>query len=190
MKKFKIILFASFLFIVGCSKFETNMNAREVNDFSFINQNNENVSLEDLNGEWWIADFIFTNCVTVCLPMTYNMSILQQQLAENNLDVQLISFSVDPETDTPEVLKEYAESYDVDFSNWSFLTGYNFDTIKELSVQSFAAGLQQEPDSDQIQHVSRFYLINPEGEIIKHYEGIDENEMENIIKDLKILINQ
>lgn len=189
MKQFQIILFVSFLFIVGCSKFETNMNAREVADFDFINQDHESVSLEDLNGEWWIADFIFTNCVTVCLPMTTNMTKLQEKLAENDLDVQLVSFSVDPEVDTPEVLKEYAESYEADLSNWSFLTGYDFDTIKDLSVNSFAAGLQREPDSDQVQHVTRFYLVNPEGEIIKFYRGEDADEMDLIIKDLKNLVN-
>lgn len=189
MKKFKLVLLISFLFIVGCSNFEQNMNSREVADFNFINQDHENVSLEELKGEWWIADFIFTNCVTVCLPMTDNMAILQQKLTEKNIDIQLVSFSVDPDRDTPEVLKEYAQAYDADFSNWSFLTGYDFDTIKDLSVQSFAAGLQREPDSDQVQHVTRFYLVNPEGEIIKYYEGLDEEEMDNIIKDLKVLIN-
>lgn|SRR5690625_3745352 len=187
MKKIRIILVVSFLFVVGCAKFESNM-SKKVADFNFINQDHEQVSLEDLKGKWWIADFIFTNCVTVCLPMTHNMANLQQQFIENDLDVQLISFSVDPEVDTPEVLKEYAKSYDVDFSNWSFLTGYDFETIQDLSVQSFASGLQKEPDSDQVQHVSFFFLINPEGEIVKRYDGTDEEDMENIVKDLKILV--
>src|SRR5690625_2407420 len=187
MKHVKLFFFISLLFLIGCTSFEANM-SREVADFQFINQDNEPIGLEDLHGKWWIADFIFTNCTTICLPMTYNMSLLQDQLAEHNFDVQLISFSVDPEYDTPEVLKEYAEIYDADLSNWSFLTGYDFDTIKELSVQSFAAGLQREPDSDQVQHVSRFYLVNPEGEIIKYYEGLDEEEIDNIIKDLSILL--
>src|SRR5690625_4027797 len=187
MQRLKLFLIISFLFLVGCTTFESNM-SREVADFQFVNQDNEPVGLEDLKGKWWIADFIFTNCVTICLPMTYNMSLLQTQLAEHDLDVQLISFSVDPEVDTPEVLKEYAAIYDADLSNWSFLTGYDFETIKELSVQSFAAGLQREPDSDQVQHVSRFYLVNPEGEIIKYYEGLDEEEIDNIIKDLSILL--
>ncbi len=84
------------------------------------------MSLDNLKGKWWIADFIFTNWTTVCLPMTNNKSILQRKLKDNNLDVQLVSFSVDPDFDSPEVLKEYAEQYGVDFSNWSFLTGYDF----------------------------------------------------------------
>lgn len=186
MKQLRVILFISFLFIVGCSKFEPNMSG-EVADFNFINQDHENVSLDDLKGDWWIADFIFTNCVTVCLPMTENMVYLQKQLVENDLDVQLVSFSVDPEVDTPEILKDYAKSYEADFSNWSFLTGYDFDTIKDLSIHSFAAGLQKEPDSNQVNHVTRFYLINPEGEIVKRYEGMEKDEMESIVKDLKIL---
>src|SRR5690625_7542927 len=96
----------------------------------------ESLSLEDLNGSWWVADFVFTNCTTVCLPMSTNMSALQDKLAEENIDVQLVSFSVDPDYDQPEVLREYAEDYEADLSNWTFLTGYDFQTIRELSIKS------------------------------------------------------
>lgn len=187
MNKFKFLLFASFIFLASCTSFESNM-SREVADFNFINQDNETVSLEDLKGNWWIADFIFTNCVTICLPMTHNMVKLQKELADNDLDVQLISFSVDPDVDTPEVLREYAENYAADLTNWSFLTGYDFDTIKDLSMNSFISGLQREPDTDQVQHSSRFFLINPDGKIIKYYSGIESDTIETIMKDLKKLL--
>src|SRR5690625_1660670 len=103
MKKF-YLMFLILLFLVGCSSFESNM-SRDVADFQFINQDEETVRLDDLKGSFWIADFIFTNCVTICLPMTSNMAKLQKELADHNLDVQFISFSVDPDVDTPEVLK-------------------------------------------------------------------------------------
>ena len=64
--------------------------------------------------------------------MTSNMSQLQDLLVEEGIDIQLISFTVDPENDSPEVLKKYAESYEANLSNWSFLTGYEFETIKDL----------------------------------------------------------
>lgn len=187
MKRISLLMLTTFLFLVSCSSFESNM-SREVADFQFINQNHEEVGLDDLKGKWWVADFIFTNCVTICLPMTSNMVKLQEKLAENDLDVYLISFSVDPDHDTPEVLKEYAQNYEADLSNWSFLTGYDFETIQDISMNSFISGLQKEPDSDQVQHSSRFFLVNPEGEIIKYYSGIETDTIDEIIKDLKILI--
>src|SRR5690606_11784817 len=108
MKFFKWIPLSLFFFLVACSGYpiETNM-SEEVADFEFTTQDNETLSSEDLEGKWWIADFIFTNCTTVCLPMTYNMSQLQTALKEENLDVNLVSFSVDPDYDTPEVLRKY-----------------------------------------------------------------------------------
>lgn len=173
------------LFLVGCGgEIETNM-SEEVADFEFTTQENEKLGLNDLEGEWWIADFIFTNCTTVCLPMTSNMAELQDILDEEGIDAQLISFTVDPANDSSEVLKKYAESYGADFSNWSFLTGYDFETIKELSVKSFRSELQETPGSDQITHGVRFFLVNPDGEVIKNYYGIDMNEVKTIVDDLK-----
>src|SRR5699024_10765573 len=139
-------------------------------------------------GEWWISDFIFTNCTTVCLPMTSNMKKLQDQMEENDVTVQLVSFTVDPDHDTPEVLLEYGEEYDADFSSWHFLTGYDFKTIKELSIKSYKAMLK-EPDygDDQVYHDIRYFLISPEGKIVKGYEGIESESVDEIINDLTSL---
>lgn len=188
MRNIKVILaliIVIFLAACGGEKIETNM-SEEVADFEFTTQDNEKLGLKDLEGEWWVADFVFTNCRTVCLPMTSNMSQLQDLLAEEGMDeVQLITFTVDPEIDTPEVLKKYSESYDADLSNWSFLTGYDYETIKELSVGSFRSEVQENPGSDQITHGVRFFLVNPDGEVIKNYYGIDMKEVETIVDDLK-----
>ncbi|RKQ18327.1 SCO family protein [Oceanobacillus bengalensis] len=177
------------IFLVACGQeLETNM-SKQVMGFEFTTQDQETLSLEELKGEWWIADFIFTNCTTVCLPMTSNMSKLQDKMKEENLDAQLISFSVDPEYDTPEVLKEYAESYQADLENWAFLTGYDFQTIKELSVNSFMSALEKPPEgSNQVMHGTRFYLVNPEGEVVKNYKGVEIESIEQIINDLKIVL--
>lgn len=187
MKKIKVILaLIIVIFLVACGgqEIETNM-SEEIADFEFTTQDNEKLGLNDLEGKWWVADFVFTKCTTVCLPMTSNMSQLQDLLDEEGMDVQLVTFTVDPENDTPEVLKKYAESYDADLSNWSFLTGYDYETIKELSVGSFRSEVQENPGSDQITHGVRFFLVNPDGEVIKNYYGIDMKEVETIVDDLK-----
>lgn len=175
------------LLISGCSDklpIETTM-SETVHDFSFTNQDQQKISLEDLKGKWWIADFVFTNCETVCLPMTSNMSYLQKQLKENNAEIQLVSFSVDPDYDTPEVLKEYGEEYDADFSSWHFLTGYDFKTIKELSIKSFRS-LVNEPEygDDQVMHGTSFYLVDPEGTVVKSYDGVKQDSMNDIVQDI------
>lgn len=166
---------------------ETSM-SQEVADFEFTTQDNEKMGLKDLEGTYWIADFIFTNCTTVCLPMTSNMANLQEKINNEGLDIQLVSFSVDPEYDTPEVLKEYSEEYNADLDNWTFLTNYDFQTIKELSIKSFKNMVSEPPDgSDQVTHGTSFFLVNPEGTVIKNYNGIQKDSMDDIFEDLKAL---
>lgn len=190
MRYFKsIILILVVFFLAACGEdIETNM-SENVAEFDFTTQDKGTLSLDDLEGEWWVADFIFTNCTTVCLPMTSNMSVLQDKMKEEELDAQLVSFSVDPDYDTPEVLQEYADEYDADLDNWTFLTGYDFQTIKELSIKSFRSMLAEaQPGDDQVTHGVSFFLVNPEGKVIKKYDGRDQKEMDNIIEDLKIVL--
>lgn len=185
----RLIVIGFIAFLVSCSNepIETNM-SKTVNDFSFTTQDEDILSLDDLKGKWWIADFIFTNCETVCLPMTHNMKSLQDRIAEEGFDVQLVSFSVDPDYDTPEVLREYAEGYDADLSTWTFLTGYDFDTIKELSIKSFQSMVQEPLEGDdQVIHGVNFFLVNPDGEVIKNYDGVESSEMDLIMEDLETI---
>src|SRR5690625_1768044 len=103
-----LIVIISSLVLSACGKKEFIAETDwKVEDFSSVNQENEKVELADLEGEVWIADFIFTNCATVCPPMTVNKAELQDALKNENIsNVRLVSFSVDPDIDTPEVLKE------------------------------------------------------------------------------------
>lgn len=159
----------------------------EVEAFEYTNQNGDSFNSEELEGEFWVADMIFTNCIDVCLPMTANMAKLQEKLKEEGLqdEVQLISFSIDPENDTPAILKKYSQDRGGEFSNWNLLTGYSFDEIKRLSIQSFKAPLEKVPDSDQFVHVTSFYLVTPEGNAIKRYDGTDSESIDQIVKDIK-----
>lgn len=163
---------------------ETNMK-ETVADFSFTNQDEENVSRDDLAGEWWIADFIFTNCETVCIPMTSNMVGLQNNLEEKDIPMQIVSFSVDPDYDSPDVLKEYANEYDANLDNWDFLTGYDFETVRKLSIKSFRAPLKEPAyGSDQVTHDVRFFLVDPEGNIVKGYKGIEKETIDTLLDDI------
>ncbi len=169
----------------GGSNFEGDF-SYEVKDFTYVNQDGEKVSLDDLKGKPWLADFVFTNCNTVCPPMTANMSRIQEKLKEENIDMQIVSFSVDPENDTPETLKEFGDKFDADYSSWDFLTGYEQEEIVTLARKSFKTLVQNDPSSDQVIHGTSFYLVDQEGNAVKSYDGLD-TPYEEIIDDAKAI---
>lgn len=185
-----IIILSCLLIIVGCSKTIKNPLNWQVKDFAYTNQDEQTISLSDLKGKVWIADFIFTHCTTVCLPMTANKVTLQKQFKELNLDAHFVSFSVDPERDTPARFKEYGETFGVDFANWDFLTGYTIDEIGAFARESFKSAIALDPNSDQVIHGIQFYLVNQDGVVVKRYDGTNKDSLIQIVNDAKILLNK
>lgn len=165
------------------SDIDTNMSEAMV-DFDFINQDEDKLSLDDLKGDWWIAYLSYTGCKTICPRTTANISSVQETLKEEDLHPHIISFSIDPENDQPEALREYAHDFGVDLSSWDFLTGYDFDTIQEISKNTFHAALEKGA-VDQISHSYMFYLVNPNGEIVKKYDGMSSEALEELIDDMR-----
>ncbi|WP_033542627.1 SCO family protein [Planococcus sp. CAU13] len=181
------LLLFSILILAGCGgKIKDSVNW-EMEDFHFTNQNNEEVSLGDLKGDVWLADFVFTNCTTVCLPMMANMTQLQQELAQEGLDVRIVSFSVDPVVDTPEVLKSYAENYGADLSSWDLLTGYVPEKIDQFAYKNFKTVARKPEDSDQVVHGTDFFLVDREGVVRKFYNGLNP-PTDEIKHDIEILL--
>ena len=160
----------------------------ELEEFIFTDHNNKEVSKSDLKGKVWLADFVFTNCTTVCLPMTSNLSEFQDMLKDNGIsNVDIVSFSVDPELDTPAALKEYAERFNADLSSWHFLTGYTQKEIEEFAKKNFKTIVQKPANTDQVIHGTKFYLVNKDGEIVKDYSGVSDVPFEEMMNDIKIL---
>jgi cytochrome oxidase Cu insertion factor (SCO1/SenC/PrrC family) len=110
-----------------------------VPDFALIDQLGRPVRRADLDGKIWIASFIFTNCPDECPLMTSEMAQLQSDLA-HNVDLRFVSISVDPERDTPAVLSQYAERFNVDPDRWFFLTG-DKQAIYRLAREGFRLGI-------------------------------------------------
>ncbi|MGM0846156.1 MAG: SCO family protein [Bacillota bacterium] len=191
--KMTTFLFAAGLLLIGCSSKEdiekTFPMSMEVEEFSAVNQDGETYTLNDLKGSITIADFIFTNCDTVCLPMTANMAHLQKKLKEAGLeeDVKLVSFSIDPENDTPEVLTEYSQRYEADMNQWDFLTGYTQEEIELFANRSFNTPAAKVEGSNQFVHGTSFYLISENGTVLKQYEGVSAPPFDEIIEDIKKL---
>lgn len=159
-----------------------------VADFTYTNQEGKPYGLSNLKGKIWIADFIFTNCEDVCLPMTYNMAKLQTMVKEEGLEnVEFVSFSVDPAVDSPQVLKDFADYFKVDYSNWNFLTGYEQQHIEEFAMDSFKTIVKKPDSQDQVIHGTDFYLVDQEGKIMKYYTGLNDIPYDQIISDIKAL---
>ncbi|HHY71723.1 MAG TPA: SCO family protein [Bacillus bacterium] len=182
-----LLLVFSLLVVTACNqpKFQAKYDW-PMADFSAINQDNEKFGPSDMKGKIWLANFVFTNCNSVCPPMTANMARLQRQMAEAKIkDVDIVSFSVDPERDTPEALKEFASKFEADLSNWQFLTGYTGEDIKRIA-KSFKTLAEAEPGTDQFTHDTKIFLINEDGIIVKGYNGL-QVQYDEIIADLKAL---
>ncbi|MGJ9382542.1 SCO family protein [Salipaludibacillus sp. CF4.18] len=153
-------------------------------EFEAVNQYGDTVSIESLEGEWWISKTIFTRCPTVCMTMTPNMVELQSALEEKGVDIRIVSFTVDPDFDTPERLEEYGESYGADFNNWDFLTGYEFEDIQQFALESFKSQIQQVPEESDIMHPTRFFLVNPDGIVHRMYSGEKSFDLKATVEDI------
>ena len=152
-------------------------------DFSLTDQHRAPVALATLRGKIWVADFIFTSCVTICPPMTDEMVQLQEEFETE--DIHFVSFSVDPERDTPEVLSRYAARYGVDQDRWSFLTGEK-NTIYQLAHKGFnlAAGHQ----GSEILHSTRFVLVDRQGQVRDYYDSRSKGALKQLRRDIKTLL--
>ena len=121
-----------------------------------------------------------------------NMVELQNDLKKKGIeDYKIVSFSVDPDHDTPEKLGEYLEMFDApDSSKWELLTGYEMEEISDLAVKSFKMPVIDDPNTDQVIHGSRFGLVNKKGEVVKSYTGNQDVPFDDIVKDMKALIEE
>lgn len=163
-------------------------NFNEVPDFTLIDQFGDALTNTDLHGKFWIGNFIFTNCGGSCPTMTFQMRELQKEIP-SHLPVRFISISVDPERDTPGVLRSYAEEWEADQQRWLFLTG-EAEHIYSLARDGFLLGVEPEGGTliEPIMHSQKFVLIDNGGMIRGYYDGFDESEIMQLKDDLNFLL--
>ena len=153
-------------------------------EFEFIDSEGQSINLNTLKGKVWVADFIFTTCTMACPIMTGNMNTIHKKYKKND-DLRLVSISVYPEYDTPEVLKEYASQYDANTDKWHFLTGKEA-TVKNIIKNGFKIG----DDEDIIFHSEKFALVDKNGMIRSYYNGMKTEDMDKLKKDINRLLKQ
>ncbi len=155
-----------------------------VPDFSLTDSRGDVTSLKDFHGKVWVADFIFTTCAGPCPVMTGHMYLVHKDTKEND-DVRLVSISVNPDYDTPEILTEYASRYHADTNKWKFLTG-SIEDIQRIIVDGFKIG-----DPDEIVfHSTKFALVDRKGRIRGYYNGTDEKEVKKMNADMERLLKE
>ncbi|HSP46087.1 MAG TPA: SCO family protein [Chthoniobacterales bacterium] len=159
-----------------------------VPSFALVNQEAQPFGSQQLSGKIWIADFIFTSCPGPCPIISTRMSELQKPLAKS--DVHLVSFTVDPQKDTPEVLRVYADKLRKEPLRWDFLTG-PLDAITSLSREGFKLGIAEgeQPESGPI-HSTRFVLVDRRGAIRGYYDALAADSVTKLLADTNHLLRE
>jgi protein SCO1/2 len=161
-----------------------------VGEFSLMDQQARPVTADTLRGKVWVAAFFFTRCPTICPRITRRLRALQMATSGSQSALSLVSFSVDPENDTPPVLLEYARRYGADLQTWSFLTG-DLSVVKRTVVDGFKLALDGKPDPNAenggIIHGSHLVLVDRTLAIRGYYRTDDEDDMKRLVDDAKRL---
>jgi protein SCO1/2 len=160
----------------------------QVPEFALVDQTGRPLRRADLDGQPWVADFVFTSCAEVCPRLTAEMANLQRYLQNRGARVHLVSITVDPERDTVERLAAYAAGFAADPTLWKFATG-PADAVKDAVVRGFKVGIEREPNGDDftILHGTRFVLIDGQGAIRGYYDAAEGRQMAALRADLERL---
>ena len=141
--------------------------SRELPDFVLSESMGETLSLKDLIGKRWLANFIFTRCAGPCPMMTRDISELHRQIGKTNPDFRFVTFTVDPEHDTVDVLKKYAKTFRADHERWKFLTGSEaeiLDLIRGGFMQYVQPNIgESRTPGFEVAHSNRAVLVNEDG---------------------------
>lgn len=159
--------------------------------FSLVEKDGRQITLSDLKGKIWIVNFIYTNCPDTCPIQSAQMRQIQDEF-QGEKDLRLVSITVDPKRDTPEVLSEYAKRFGADRGRWLFLTG-NKESIHKFAQEGFRLGAVELPHEKRPAsgathtHSPRFVLIDREAQIRGYYVSTDADAMTRLRRDLKAL---
>ncbi len=162
--------------------------------FELVNQNGEEVTFpDDFNGNVMLIGYVYTYCPDICPMITHNMRAIDLEL--NDERVHFVSISFDPDRDSPEVLKRYAQSFQVDESRWTFLTGERrvvnslLDRLEIRTVKTPTRFTDSGTPVYFIDHTDRISLVDSDGNIRRHYQGSDLNRSK-VADDIRSVLNE
>ena len=173
----------------------------KIEDFSFVNQDNDTITQDSLTGSIYVANFFFTSCPSICPTMTRNMSYLQDKLSVFP-NIRFLSHTVDPGNDTPEKLRSYVslmqqKNININLSNWDFVTG-DKDKLYESAADYFVNASVDSLAPGGFLHSEYFILIDKQGRVrsgidkngnaVGAYDGTNEVQMKDLINDINVLM--
>lgn len=165
----------------------------KIGEFSFQNQEGKIITKNDVEGKVFVTEYFFTTCGTICPKMNQQMMRIQKAY-QNNPDLKILSFTVDPDIDDVKQMKTYADGHGADPNQWYFLTGKK-DDLYGLARKSFFLLKPAEAEnlgdagSDFI-HTNNFVLVDQKLRIRGYYDGTSAKEVDKLIKDIQILLDK
>jgi protein SCO1 len=193
-KLFPIILSIILLLLISCKEKLPLDKDLTKKSYTLINQDSTQVIFPDnIKGHITVLGFIYTHCPDICPMTTHNMYLTEKQLRKDGIDgVKFVAISFDPDRDSPDVLKKFAEIRELDFNSWSLLTG-DRTTVNELLRRFDVKAIKTDENIDEdgileysMMHTDRISLIDENGRLRKNYKGSTLN-IEEIVKDIKTL---
>jgi len=171
----------------------------KVPEFNLTNEFNKPFGTNDLKGKTYLASFAFTSCPSSCPGLMKNLQKVQKRIRGLGTKVAILTFTVDPETDTPKVLHKYARGYQANPFVWSFLTGTNKE-LHSLLVKGFKVPVGELEETKKvfngedvtlydIAHSEKIVLVDWEG-MIRGYYSTDNDNINKLMIDLGLLINR
>ncbi len=157
--------------------------------FRFLNQDSVFVSEKDVEGKVYVADFFFTTCPTICPKMKTQMLRIYERYKDRD-EVRILSHSIDPDFDTPNVLKDYATRLQVKAPKWNLLTG-DKAAIYTLGQKSYMVSAQEDPnEAGGFVHSGAFILVDKNRHVRGIYDGTVEAEVNHLLEDMEILLKE
>ena len=166
---------------------KTDTTYHTIDNFSFIDQDGNTVSQKDFENSIYITDFFFTTCRTICPIMSTQMERVTNKF-KGRSDIKFLSHTVDPEIDTVEQLKRYADEHHADSKQWMLVTGSKKDLYAIARTSYLVDAGKGDGGADDFIHTQNFALIDKEKHIRGYYDGTDKNDINQLMRDIEILL--
>ncbi|MHA7130041.1 SCO family protein [Algoriphagus namhaensis] len=157
-------------------------------DFAFENQEGQLVGSDEMKGKVTIVDFFFTSCPSICPVMSKEMERVNDMFRDEER-VQILSISIDPEYDTPEILKEYADEHGADAGKWDFLSGGKAETYELARCGFVLPTIDGMGVPDDFIHSDKFILVDELGRIRGYYSGTNREDVDLLMLETKVLLH-
>lgn len=157
--------------------------------FTFVNQDSDTITEKIVEGKIYVSDFFFTSCPTICPVMKRQMLKVFQEIKANP-DVMIISHTIDPEHDTPQVLHKYAEDLGVEGKQWQFVTGPK-EKIYEIGQKNYMSTAKEDKSAEGgYIHSGAFILVDKEKHVRGMYDGTTDEGTQKLLKDITTLLEE